>query len=222
MYDVANRRGYLFDRLKNTKKTKKVVFPVNEMAQLNLNDEQAEEMINFFTTCVVSKQLEEIKEKMKQTAKYRQHRHQRKRNNFDAIPDFYFAAPELVRSHQTLNFRLHQANFFAHHALLYVLQISFDFELMYETTDPNALLSIWPTIETKAFVDFRIRIDESIFPFHDEQLIHMMTWLRLFSNKRIQLKTLLNSFIVISDVSLKFYRIPSEIFFNEIFVLLRT
>lgn len=80
------------------------------------------------------------------------------------------------------------------------MQILFDFECMFDQIDPLALQEIWPLIESKPFTDFDIRIDEDDYPFGDEQLLNFIMWLRLFSFKRNNLKTLLGSFIVFCDV----------------------
>lgn len=71
---------------------------------------------------------------------------------------------------------------------------------MFGQVDASALEKMWPEIATKPFTQFETRIDEEIYPFQDETLLNFLMWLRLFSNKRISMKTLLSNFIIFSDV----------------------
>lgn len=79
-------------------------------------------------------------------------------------------------------------------------QILYDFEILFKTVDGDALLNIWPTITSKPCAEFETNIDGIVCPFNDGNLLNLLTWLRLFSNKRTLMKTLLNNFIVFSDV----------------------
>lgn len=64
--------------------------------QCVLSDDEVGAVLEFFKSCVVTRQENEIKEKLKATAKSRHQLLLRAGEKFKLFFDFYFAAPRLV------------------------------------------------------------------------------------------------------------------------------
>lgn len=100
LYNVAKRSGFLFNALAYQNKKRKAEQPLSIMGMnddsIQTSDGEAKEIINFFKRCVVTREMNRVKEKLIETKQFRR---ETILNNFETYMDmwdFYFVAPELV------------------------------------------------------------------------------------------------------------------------------
>lgn len=99
MYDSARKSGYLFNALaydskKKRKSTKTLEHLIDDGE--HFEDEEKENILNFFKRCVMPQDRKDVEKKMKQTKAFRR---EVIVNNFPKYKEcwqFYFVSPDLV------------------------------------------------------------------------------------------------------------------------------
>lgn len=103
LYNAAARKGILYNKIIYQKYgKKKTQTAVVESSETNLNDDEISydeelEYLLFFRTCVIRRDKEILKIKMRRTIKLREKLIKRKSTDFPHMFPFYFIDPELVR-----------------------------------------------------------------------------------------------------------------------------
>lgn len=106
LYDYKNKKGFVYQKIVYKKYHKKDL--VKSMDDLVLKNEATEEFLTaeeemaiflYFRTCVVSKEKQILKIKLKQTIKQREAAIKKKGTVFFQSFPFYFVDPELVLSY---------------------------------------------------------------------------------------------------------------------------
>lgn len=92
------KKGFLVNKFRNqARSNNNYLIDLNEsIGQEDLSDEQKEEYANFFRDCVVAKQKTDIKQKLRESARWRRAMMTHFEDDFSRICNFYFAMPELV------------------------------------------------------------------------------------------------------------------------------
>lgn len=94
LYDYDNRSGFLFNKFKNNPANPRLPRAVEV---LELTEEQKEDYRQFFKNCVVAKEKELIKQKLRESVDYRKSMMADYSDDFNSIFDFYFVSPDLIK-----------------------------------------------------------------------------------------------------------------------------
>lgn len=134
--------------------------------------------MQFFKNCVVDQQEDELKMKMTECVEYRRQILANPPEPIHKMFGFYFVDPELV------NMFLFYLFFFVQNKisiLIFQYQILFDFELLFDGIDSNALINIWPEIKNMPQQIYNIALDNDFqVPTHDPDVmcfLHLLKWL---------------------------------------------
>lgn len=96
-YHPDTRKGFLASKFHNKARNDNDSSQLNEsIGQDDLSDDQMKEYALFFRNCVAKKQTKELKDKLRESARYRKAMLECYENDFSGILNFYFAMPELV------------------------------------------------------------------------------------------------------------------------------
>lgn len=160
-------------------------------------NEELEHLL-FFRTCVVSRDKEILKIRMKQTISLREKTLKTKLTKFPEIFPFYFVSPDLVSLLTVFKIFKYAAIF---KYVLYddVQQILYDYELRFEKIDSQALINKWPKIEKNLlFLIDRIEVTNRLKMFNDS-IGYFLILLQSFTIKK-KLEDCINKLIVFTDV----------------------
>lgn len=109
---MAQKRGFLYDALKNMKRQKRKA--ANSLEEEHTDEEklttkEEDEAMKFFKRCVLPLDRKNVEEKMKQTKSFRRRLILNEHQKYKEIWDFYFVDPDLVRNfHFSRHKTIHQ------------------------------------------------------------------------------------------------------------------
>lgn len=109
----GQRSGYLYDKLRYKKKADKnhntddVIddYPVAAHSESSLDEQMKNELMQYFKNCVVDRNKEELKEKLKSCVEFRREILNEPQQPIYKIFGFYFVDPELVKYKINFTFR---------------------------------------------------------------------------------------------------------------------
>lgn len=93
LYNYENFTGFLYNKFKNNSANRKIQSTV---ALDEMTEEEGEEYRKFFKTCVVARQKDMIKQKLRESVQDRKEMMREFADDFGNIFNFYFASPDLV------------------------------------------------------------------------------------------------------------------------------
>lgn len=179
LYDRSKSSGLLYEKVRyihRKRRGKKLNVP--EMASNIITEDDEDEiqqLIAFFGSCVIADQKSELIDRLKASAGIRKASNDGNREFFEKCFHLYRVDPDLILA---------------------------DFTFMFDV-DPNALLEMWPIIEKKPYELYRIQLDRRNAEYHRDGTLHnMLTFIKLFSAHRYSFERSVSSFIIFSNVIL--------------------
>lgn len=206
LINLKTKTGQIYNRVhyvkykKPTRQGKKT-----KSGQLENNNDDGHEddaidevaFLLFFKTCIVERDLDELKKRLEQSIDMRHNLIKRKDTEFHKVFPFYFVEPSLVSifSKKLAKLkRMYKAFFF---------QISFDFEIRYKAIDTNTFFNKWPAIKKNVIAAVNASSRDSLLTYFDENIGFYLCLLKLLVPATANLPNCISKFVIFSDVSSK-------------------
>lgn len=165
-----------------------------------LTEEEVKAAMLFFRTCVVNRDREQLKIRLKQTIRAREVLIKTKGTKFHQLFPFYFIDPMLVCFSDLCEKYL---------SLIQIThsQILFDFEIRSPDINSNALLEVWPTLKSDVIRELSLCDRDECANYFDKEIGFFIALLKLLSVKN-RFEEKVDAFIIFTDVCAYFILNP--------------
>lgn len=136
-------------------------------------DEESKRVLSFYKTCVLPADLNDLKEKLKDTIQLRRELIKKKETNFPELFPFYFASSDLIL---------------------------YDFQISFRQINADGLRQNWPLVEEN-ILHLVEPTFEALSGNNNIQLDRFLILLNLLPAARTQYKTNLNKFVKYTNIS---------------------
>lgn len=208
LYDAKNKKGLVWNKISYSKYRKRdLVAAVENLNLLDDNDEfegheplteaQEKEILLFFRTCILDRDMDELKVNMQRTIKVREALIRKKGTIFHQTFPFYFIDPKLIL---------------------------FDYMIRSPALNSNALIDKWDNLKLSLSLELEVAEREECSKYFDKEAGFFITLLKLLSTKP-KFEEKVNAFIIFTDVSVAYsikHRFVTELIHSDVFSILRT